>query len=168
MVIGQVPLTPHASEICFHHSCSLPTIYHHTFWTSKCPCLNRSKCDFGKPTVTYLGKQAGQGQVLPLLAKIQAILDLPGPRTRCQLRHFLRIAGYYCGCCKKFADLVSLILNSTLTTRSTVPLKKKLFPFCLRYNILNCMLVLVHNLSLSTLITTPLCFLPGCKTQTRG
>ena len=44
--------------------------------------LNLAKCDFGKAVVTYLGKQVGQGQVCPLLAKVQAILDFHGPETQ--------------------------------------------------------------------------------------
>ncbi len=35
--------------------------------------LNLAKCDFGQATVTYLGKEVGQGQVRPIEAKIIAI-----------------------------------------------------------------------------------------------
>ena len=37
--------------------------------------LNLAKCEFGKATVTYLGKQVGLGQVRPVDAKITAILS---------------------------------------------------------------------------------------------
>ena len=41
------------------------------------PCLteaqltiNLTKCDFAKATVTYLGKEVGQGEVCPVHAKV--------------------------------------------------------------------------------------------------
>src|SRR4029434_2905893 len=43
--------------------------------------LNLAKCEFGQGTVHYLGKQVGQGQVRPVEAKIQAIVELPTPTT---------------------------------------------------------------------------------------
>lgn len=57
--------------------------------------LNLANCDFGRVTVTYLVKEVGQGQVRPLTAKIQAILDFPVPKSRHELCHFLGMAGYY-------------------------------------------------------------------------
>lgn len=44
--------------------------------------LNLAKCDFGKATVTYLGRQVRQGQVRPVEAKVSAITDCPVPTTR--------------------------------------------------------------------------------------
>ncbi len=35
--------------------------------------LNLAKCDFARATVTYLGKQVGQGQVRPVEAKVAAV-----------------------------------------------------------------------------------------------
>lgn len=35
--------------------------------------INLAKCEFGRATVTYLGKVVGQGEVQPLEAKIAAI-----------------------------------------------------------------------------------------------
>lgn len=58
--------------------------------------LNLATCEFGKAVVTYLGKQVGQGQVWPLSARIQAILDFP----------VLGTCGYYRGFCKNFASVV--------------------------------------------------------------
>lgn len=69
--------------------------------------VNLAKCEFGKAVVTYLGKQVGQGQVRPLTAKVQAILDFPVPTTRRQLRRFLGMRGYYRGFCKNFATVVT-------------------------------------------------------------
>lgn len=69
--------------------------------------LNLAKCEFGKAVVTYLGKQVGQGQVLPVAVKVQAILDFPAPQTHRELRRFLRMAGCYCGFCKNFSEVVA-------------------------------------------------------------
>lgn len=61
--------------------------------------INLTKCEFGKATVTYLGKQVGQGQVCPVSAKVSAIVDFPFPTTRRELRRFLGMAGYYRSFC---------------------------------------------------------------------
>lgn len=39
--------------------------------------LNLAKCEFGKTSVTYLGKQVGHGQVRPVDAKITAVVKFP-------------------------------------------------------------------------------------------
>lgn len=39
--------------------------------------LNLAKCEFDKAIVTYIGKQVGQGQIIPVAAKEQAIVDFP-------------------------------------------------------------------------------------------
>ncbi|KAK2895729.1 hypothetical protein Q8A73_015217 [Channa argus] len=79
--------------------------------------LNLAKCEFGKAVVTYLGKQVGQGQVCPVAAKVQAILDFPAPQTRHELRRFLGMAEYYRAFCKNFSDvpapLTSLVSPKT-------------------------------------------------------
>lgn len=82
--------------------------------------LNLAKCDFGKATVTYLGKEVGQGQVRALSAKIQAILDYPVPQTRRQLRRFLGMAGYYRGFCRNFADVVAPLTSLTSVSQPFV------------------------------------------------
>lgn len=69
--------------------------------------LNLAKCEFGKATVTYLGKQVGQGQVRPLAKKVQAIIDFPVPQSKKALRRFLGMCGYYRGFCRNFSDVVA-------------------------------------------------------------
>lgn len=68
--------------------------------------INLAKCDFGKATVTYLGKIVGRGQVRPLGAKIEAICQFPVPTNRRELRGFLGMAGYYRNFCKNFSSVV--------------------------------------------------------------
>ncbi len=54
--------------------------------------LNLSKCEFGCATVTYLGKEVGNGQVHPLNS---------------ELRRFIGMTGYYRCCCKNCSDVAS-------------------------------------------------------------
>ncbi|CAJ1087392.1 uncharacterized protein LOC118469438 [Xyrichtys novacula] len=75
--------------------------------------LNLAKCDFGKATVTYLGRQVGQGQVKPLDAKVTAIAEFPVPTTRKALRRFLGIAGYYRSFCRNFSSVVQPLTSLT-------------------------------------------------------
>lgn len=69
--------------------------------------LNLVKCEFGKATVTYLGKVVGHGQVRPLTAKVEAVLSYPTPTTRRELRRFLGLVGYYRCFCKNFSVLAA-------------------------------------------------------------
>ncbi len=73
--------------------------------------LNLAKCEFAKATVTYLGKQVGQGQVRPVAQKVQAIVDFPVPQTKRELRRFLGMAGYYRAFCRNFSDVVLPLTN---------------------------------------------------------
>ncbi|KAL2078791.1 hypothetical protein ACEWY4_026476 [Coilia grayii] len=69
--------------------------------------INLAKCEFGKATVTYLGRLVGGGKVRPLDAKISAICDFPAPADRRELRRFLGMAGYYRAFCKNFSAVVA-------------------------------------------------------------
>ncbi len=69
--------------------------------------MNLSKCEFGCATVTYLGKEVGNGQVRPLNSKVQAILDFPVPTSKKELRRFLGMTGYYRCFCKKNSVVAS-------------------------------------------------------------
>ena len=69
--------------------------------------LNLAKCEFGKATVTYLGKPVGRGQVRLVAAKVSAISAFPAPATRRNLRRFLGMAGYYRSFCRNFSSVVA-------------------------------------------------------------
>lgn len=69
--------------------------------------VNLSKCEFGQATVTYLGKRVGGGEVRPLQAKVEAILAVPVPKTRTELRRYLAMVGYYRGFCENFSAVAS-------------------------------------------------------------
>ncbi len=80
--------------------------------------LNLIKCEFGKATVTYLGKQVGQGQVRPVDLKVQAITNFAVPLTKRELRRFLGMSGYYRGFCKNFSDVVLPLTNLLRVSQS--------------------------------------------------
>lgn len=65
--------------------------------------VNLTKCEFGRATVTYLGKVVGRGKVTPVLCKVDAIVSFPAPLSRRELRRFLGMAGYYRGFCRNFS-----------------------------------------------------------------
>ena len=69
--------------------------------------LNLAKCEFGKATVTYLGKEVGRGQVRPIQTKVEAIITYPVATTRRQLRRFLGMVGYYRSFCKNFSTVAA-------------------------------------------------------------
>ncbi|KAL7839440.1 hypothetical protein SRHO_G00260980 [Serrasalmus rhombeus] len=97
------------SSSWFEHLKTLYTVFNRLHQASL--TLNLAKCEFGKATVTYLGKQVGQGQVCPVAAKVQAILDFPVPCTKRELRRFLGVVGYYRGFCRNFSDVVLPLTN---------------------------------------------------------
>ncbi len=60
--------------------------------------VNLAKCEFGRATVTYLGKIVGGGQVRPVESKVEAIIHFPVPTTRRELRRswaWLGITGIF-------------------------------------------------------------------------
>lgn len=73
--------------------------------------LNLAKCEFGKATVIYLGREVGQGQVRPVEAKVAAIAACPPPSTRRALRRFLGMAGYYRSFCRNFSSIALPLTN---------------------------------------------------------
>ncbi|XDV32819.1 hypothetical protein PO909_003528 [Leuciscus waleckii] len=85
------------------HVSSLRTVFEHLEKASL--TLNLAKCEFGQATITYLGKEVGQGQVRPLEAKVTAITEFPAPTIQRELRRFLGMAGYYRGFCKNFSTV---------------------------------------------------------------
>uniref|UniRef100_A0A669CBL6 Gypsy retrotransposon integrase-like protein 1 n=1 Tax=Oreochromis niloticus TaxID=8128 RepID=A0A669CBL6_ORENI len=80
--------------------------------------VNLTKCEFGKATITYLGKQVGHGRVCPVTAKVEAIIEYPVPQTRRALRRFLGMCGYYRGFCKNFASVVAPLTDLVSPTKS--------------------------------------------------
>ena len=65
--------------------------------------INLSKSEFGQAQVTYLGHIVGQGEVKPVSAKVESMINFPRPERKKQLMRFLGIAGYYLRFCPNFA-----------------------------------------------------------------
>ena len=65
--------------------------------------VNLLKCEFCHATVEFLGHTVGQGQIKPVKAKVETILDFPVPRNRRELMRFLGMAGYYRKFCQNFS-----------------------------------------------------------------
>lgn len=87
------------------HMSALYNVFHRLAAASL--TLNLKKCEFAKATVTYLGKQVGNGQVRPLDGKVTAILKYSVPATRRELRRFLGMVGYYRCFCKNYSSIVT-------------------------------------------------------------
>ncbi len=67
--------------------------------------VNLLKCEFAKATVVYLGKVVGQGQVLPVRAKVETIDNYPTPTTKKELMRFLGMVGFYRCFCRNFSTV---------------------------------------------------------------
>lgn len=109
-VLGNVPnCTAYLDDVVVHsaeweeHMRSLRAVFQRLADASL--TVNLAKCDFGKASVTYLGKQVGGGEVRPISAKVAAINDFPVPTTRRELRRFLGMIGYYRGFCRNFSSV---------------------------------------------------------------
>lgn len=76
-----------------------------------CLTVNLAKCEFAQATVVYLGKIVGQGQVMPVHAKVVAIDKFPIPATKTELRRFLGMVGYYRSFCSNFSTVVAPLTN---------------------------------------------------------
>ena len=73
--------------------------------------VNLVKREFGHAHVTYPGHVVGQGQVRPVTAKVDAIINYSIPTMKRQLMRFLGMAGYYQKFCRNFATLCEPLTN---------------------------------------------------------
>ena len=73
--------------------------------------VNLVKSEFGHAHVMYLGHVVGQGQVKPVDAKVQVIVEYPAPTTKKELMRFLGMAGYYRKFCRNFASVCEALTN---------------------------------------------------------
>ena len=67
--------------------------------------LKRSKCDFIKRHIQYLGHLISQDGIQPLPEKLESIRDMPAPRNPKEIKQFLGLAGYYRKFVPRFSDL---------------------------------------------------------------
>lgn len=69
--------------------------------------VNLAKCAFARATLTYLEKVVGNGEVLPVHAKVQAIQKFPVTVTKEELMRFLGFVGYYHSFCRNFSTVAA-------------------------------------------------------------
>jgi len=80
--------------------------------------VNLQKSEFGHAHVTFLGHVIGQGQVAPVAAKVEAVLQYPAPVDRKGLMRFMGMAGYYRRFCKNFSQVSAPLTNLLSTKRA--------------------------------------------------
>ena len=75
--------------------------------------INLPKSEFGQAQVSFLGHVVGQGSVIPITAKVEAIAKCPIPTNKKELyiMRFLGMAGYYRRFCKNFSVIVDPLTN---------------------------------------------------------
>ena len=67
--------------------------------------MKRSKCDFFKKHIHYLGHLISVNGIRPLKDKLDMIRDMPAPSSSKEVKQFLGLAGYYRKFVPHFADL---------------------------------------------------------------
>ncbi len=74
---------------------------------------NPRKCHLALFEAKYLGFQVGRGIVKPQEKKVAAILSVPRPSTKTQVRAFLGLAGYYRCFIPNFSSLAAPLTDLT-------------------------------------------------------
>ena len=67
--------------------------------------LKRSKCDFFKSNLSYLGHMISEEGISPMPEKLESIRKMPAPRNAKEIKQFLGLAGYYRKFVPRFSDL---------------------------------------------------------------
>ena len=67
--------------------------------------MKRSKCDFFKKHIHYLGHLISADGIRPLKDKLDTIQDMPAPSSSKEVKQFLGLAGYYRKFVPRFSDL---------------------------------------------------------------
>ena len=67
--------------------------------------MKRSKCNFFKSQIHYLGHLIFEGDISPLLDKLDSIKNMPAPKYAKEIKQFLGLTGYYRKFVLRFADI---------------------------------------------------------------
>ena len=68
--------------------------------------FNVTKSSILKIKIEYLGSQVSNGQIRAIPRKIQALAELPPPKTVTQLRKIIEIASYFRQFVPKFSEIL--------------------------------------------------------------
>ena len=67
--------------------------------------MKRSKCDFFKSEIHYLGHLISADWISPLPDKLDTIRSMPAPKDAKEIKQFLGLTGYYRKFVPRFADI---------------------------------------------------------------
>ena len=87
--------------------------------------MKRSKCDFFKKEIHYLGHLISPEQISPLPNKLDCIRHMPAPKNVKEIKQFLGLTGYYRKFVPRFADI-----SRPLTTLTKKDKKFEWTPAC--------------------------------------
>ena len=69
--------------------------------------LNRTKCEFAKTQITYLGHLISHNRFEPDLNKIKAIIQMPNPENKKDIQRFLGMTNYLCKFIPKNSEIMT-------------------------------------------------------------
>ena len=78
--------------------------------------MKRSKCDFFKSEIHYLGHLISPEGISPLPNKLDSIKHMPVPNSTKEIKQFLGLTGYYRKFVPRFADISRPLTTLTLTS----------------------------------------------------
>ena len=87
--------------------------------------MKRSKCDFFKSEIHYLGHLISPEEISPLPNKLDCIQHMPAPKNVKEIKQFLGLTGYYRKFVPRFADI-----SRPLTTLIKKDKKFEWIPAC--------------------------------------
>ena len=67
--------------------------------------MKRSKCDFFKSEIHYLGHLISADGISPLPEKLDSIKNMPAPKDLKEIKQFLGLTGYYKKIVPRFVDI---------------------------------------------------------------
>ena len=80
--------------------------------------MKRSKCDFFKSKIHYLGHLISTKGISPLPNKLDCIQHMPAPKNAKEIKQFLGLTGYYRKFVPRFADISRPLTTLTKKTRN--------------------------------------------------
>ena len=85
--------------------------------------INPEKCMIAAKSIQYLGYTIKEGLIEPQMSKVEAILNIPIPSNKKEIRSFLGLVGYYRRFIPRFSELASPLTEMLKKGRSVDPEK---------------------------------------------